>query len=288
MTVQPEQQPAPAAEPDSVQPERSRTSAWLSDPDFAAPERVPWSQLQEEFMAAWADLPWNRREHWEIIGPTGSGKTYLMETALQERYRRNKTGAVLVCTKADDAVFREMGWPIVSSAGDIRDTNVIFWPRTSAKGSARKEFQRARIQALLDSLWQPQADTIVAFDEIAYVEGLSGELRDTIQMYWREARSVHIQLIAMKQRPQGTQRDMHSESMWTAVFKPKNRADAEVFAELLGAKRDWMPVLDSLSLSDHEFVLRHSSSQEAYISWVDVPLSPQKIQRKGLRSLVSR
>lgn len=289
MTVQPEQQQAPAAEPDSIQPERRPgASAWLSDPNFKPPERVPWSELSEDFMAAWADRPWNQREHWEIIGPTGSGKTYLMETALQERYRRNKTGAVLVCTKADDAVFREMGWPIVSSAGDIRDTNVIFWPRTGAKGSARKEFQRARIQALLDQLWQPNADTIVAFDEIAYVEGLSGELRDTIQMYWREARSVHIQMIAMKQRPQGTQRDMHSESMWTAVFKPKNRADAEVFAELLGAKRDWMPVLDSLDLSNHEFVLRHSSSQEAYVSWVDTPLSPQKIQHKGLRSLVSR
>lgn len=287
MTVQPEQRPA--AEPDSITPERrSGGSAWLSDPNFTPPERVPWSQLSEDFMAAWADRPWNQREHWEIIGPTGSGKTYLMETALQERYRRNKTGAVLVCTKADDAVFREMGWPIVASAGDIRDTNVIFWPRTSAKGSARKEFQRARIQALLDQLWQPNADTIVAFDEIAYVENLSGELRDTIQMYWREARSVHIQVIAMKQRPQGTQRDMHSETMWTAVFKPLNRADAEVFAELLGAKRDWMPVLDGLDLSAHEFVLRHSSSQEAYISWVDVELHPQKIQRKGLRSLVSR
>ncbi len=284
MTVQPE-----AVQQADIAPERRPGgAAWLSDPNFKAPERVPWSALQEEFMAAWADKPWNQREHWEIIGPTGSGKTYLMETALQERYRRNKTGAVLVCTKQDDSVFREMGWPIASSAGDIRDTNVIFWPRTSLKGSARKEFMRARVQVLLDELWQPQADTIVAFDEIAYVENLSGELRDTIQMYWREARSVHIQMIAMKQRPQGTQRDMHSESMWTAVFKPKNRADAEVFAELLGAKRDWMPVLDGLDLSKHEFVIRHSSSQEAYLSWVDEPLRPQEIQRKGLRALVSR
>jgi hypothetical protein len=76
--------------------------------------------------------------------------------------------------------------------------------------------------------------------------------------------------------------------MWTAVFKPLNRPDAEVFAELLGAKRDWMPVLDGLDLDAHEFVIRHSRSQESYISWVDVPLRPQKIQRKGLLSLVSR
>jgi hypothetical protein len=286
MTVQPD---TPAVEAADITPERRPGAGdWLSDPDFQPPERVPWSELQEDFMGAWADPPWNKREHWEIIGPTGSGKTYLMETALQERYRRNKTGAILVCTKEDDDMFREMGWPIVSSPGDIRDTNVIFWPRTSSKGSARKEFLRSRIQSLLDQLWQPGADTIVAFDEVNFVEKLSGELRDTIQMYWREARSVHIQMIAMKQRPQGTQRDMHSETMWTAVFKPLNRPDAEVFAELLGAKRDWMPVLDGLDLDAHEFVIRHSRSQESYISWVDVPLRPQKIQRKGLLSLVSR
>lgn len=278
-----------SVQPEDITPEkRTTSSAWLSDPNFKPPERVPWSELSDDFMSAWADKPWNEREHMEIIGPTGSGKTYFMETCLQERYRRNQTGAVMVCTKADDKVFREMGWPIVASSADIRDTNVIFWPRTSAKGSARKEFQRQRIQALLDDLWQPGADTIVAFDEVNYIERLSGELRDTIQMYWREARSVHIQVIAMKQRPQGTQRDMHSETMWTAVFKPLNRPDAEVFAELLGAKRDWLPVLDGLDLNRHEFVLRHSKSTEAYISWVDEPLRPQKIQRKGLTAMVQR
>ena len=64
--------------------------------------------------------------------------------------------------------------------------------------------------------------------------------------------------------------------------------DAERFAELLGHKRDWLPVLDSLDRSAHEFVLMHASTQEAYVTWVDTPLAPQKIKRRGLHSLVSR
>ena len=90
-----------------------------------------------------------------------------------------------------------------------------------------------------------------------------------------------IQVVGMKQRPQGALRDMHSETFWTAVFRPKDRSDAERFAELLGHRRDWVPVLDALDLDAHEFVIRHSRSDEAYISWVDVPLSPQKIRRRG-------
>jgi hypothetical protein len=279
-------------QPGDVEPEEARASStpahWAADPNFTPPERVPWSVLGPDFLQAWGGKPWNQREHLEIVGPSGSGKTYLMETLLQDRYRVQKTGAILVCTKEDDEVFRQMGWPIVANVGEIQDTNVIFWPRTSAKGTARKAFHEQRIRALLDKLWQPQANTILAFDEVGYIESLSGELRALVQMYWREARSVHIQLVAMKQRPQGALRDMHSETYWTAAFAPNDRSDLERFAELFGHRRDWMPVFDTLDPERHEFVLRHAKSREAYISWVDTPLSPQKIQRKGLRSLVSR
>ena len=140
-----------------IEPEDNRAragpSAWLSDPHFQMPERLPWSELSDDFMEAWGDPPWNKREHWEIIGPTGSGKTYLVETALQERYRRRKTGAILVCTTQDDEVFRDRGWPIAASTAEIQDTNVIFWPRTKLRGTRRKDFLRSRIEPLLDSLW---------------------------------------------------------------------------------------------------------------------------------------
>lgn len=284
-------------QPEDVEPEtaRARSSAstpphWAADPNFTMPERVPWSQLGPDFIMTWgrADPANPQPEHLEIVGPSGSGKTHLMLTMLQDRYRMRKSGAVLVVTKADDDIFRQLGWPVAHTTDEIRDTNVVFWPRTRKTGTERRAFHETRVRSLLDKLWQPRANTIVAFDEVGYVESLSGDLRATVQMYWREARSMGITLIGMKQRPQGALRDMHSETYWTAAFAPKDRSDAERFAELFGHRRDWLPVFDDLDPHKHEFILRHSRSREAYISWVDVPLRPQKIKRKGLLSMVSR
>ena len=287
-----------------LEPEGNRgTADWRSDPGFTMPERVPWSELGPDFTAAWsgADPATGQSESAEIVGPSGSGKTHLMLTMLQDHYRHQeaqrqasgrehiRTGAVLVVTKADDQIFRRLGWPVASRADEIRDTNVIYWPRTNKTGTERRAFHEARIRALLDRLWRPKANTLVAFDEVGYVESLSGELRAVIQQYWREGRSLGITVLAMKQRPQGALRDMHSETSWTAVFKPKDRGDAERFAELLGHRRDWLPVLDGLDRQAHEFVLRHAPTEEAYVSWVDVPLRPQKIRRRrGHAAMIAR
>ena len=281
--------------PEDIEPEESRAAPaadWRSDPSFTWPERVPWSELGPDFIATWgrADEANPQPEHWEIIGPSGSGKTHLMLTALQDRYRQRKTGAILVVTKADDAIFRQLGWPVVAKTDEIRDSNVVFWPRTRKTGLERRAFHDQRISQLLNHLWNPpngkRPNTIVAFDEVGYIEGLSGEMRALIQQYWREARSLGITVVAMKQRPQGALRDMHSETYWTAAFAPKDRSDAERFAELFGHRRDWLPVFDSLDPDKHEFILRHSRSREAYISWVDTPLVPQKIKRSGLRGVI--
>jgi hypothetical protein len=280
--------------PEDVEPEANRAKStpahWASDPNFVPPERVPWSELGPDFIATWgrADPGNPQPEHLEIVGPSGSGKTHLMLTMLQDRYRQRKTGAVLVVTKADDDIFRKLGWPMVHDAGEIRDSNVVFWPRTRKMGLERRAYHDAKVSDLLHKLWRPKANTIVAFDEVGYIESLSGNMRTLVQQYWREARSMGITVVGMKQRPQGALRDMHSETYWTAAFAPKDRSDAERFAELFGHRRDWLPVFDQLDAGRHEFILRHSRSREAYISHVDTPLRPQKIQRRGLRGLVSR
>jgi len=274
---------------------------YLHDPNFRWPERCPWSELGPDFIEAWGFRPPRlKREHLEVLGPSGSGKTYWVETILQEHYREAErrrvaddrkhieTGAVFLATKKDDDVFSELGWPMVHAAGEIRDTNVIIWPRTKLTGLEKRAFHAQRVKTFLDHMWQEKANTIVAFDEVGYAETLSGDIRVQIQEYWREGRSLGIQVIGMKQRPQGALRDMHSETFWTAAFKPNDRSDLERFSELFGHKRDWMPVFDSMDSDRHEFILRHSKSQEAYISWVDTPLRPQKIRRGGLMHILSR
>lgn len=283
-------------QPADIEPEDQRavTGDWRRDPGFVWPERVPWSELGQSFAQAWGTDEEGRvdPEHVEIVGPTGSGKTYLLATMLQAqmmlaedtRRSRHMTGAVMICTKPADGTVHRLGWPIHSSLSEAQKEKspaFIFWPDPGKRmGTARREYHEAAIRHLLDQLWREEADTIVAFDEVGYVESLSGESRSRVQQYWREGRSLHLTVAAMKQRPQGALRDMHSETFWTASFPPKDRSDTERFAELFGAKRDWVPVLDDLDRNKREFVIRHARSGEAYISWVDKPLAPARPKDK--------
>jgi nucleoside-triphosphatase THEP1 len=219
-------------------------------------------------------------EHVEILGPTGSGKTYFLATILQERVYSRGSGVVFVATKPADATILALGWPIVSDwKGVTQNKQCIFWPRTSALGTRRKEYMAAKIDDLLGRLWVNDSANIVAFDEIATVEQLSPELKNLVQMYWREARSVGITVIGMKQRPQGIQRDMHSEATWVVSFKPKDEDDALRYAEILGGKKQWGPILSQLDREEHEFVIKYERTGDAAVSWVDMPLKPARKPR---------
>ena len=252
------------------------------EPGFEPPEEVPWSTLGPSFIEEWGhDGGKMRGEHIEIAGQTGSGKSYLEATILQQRARRWNTAEIVVVTKESDDSIPLLGWPVVGKAEDIRKyRQCVFWPQTTVKGEAREQFHEEQIYDLLSGLWAKDANVVLAFDEIGYVEDLSTRLKKMIKMYWREGRSHKISLVAMKQRPVGVQRDQHSESRWKFVFPPAHPADMEPFAELLGRRGDWQPVLESLDQTSHQFVVRNSFTGDSYISWVDTELKPVPAQQK--------
>ena len=247
-------------------------------------ERVPWSVLGPEFAAVWgrADPNNPEPEHAEIIGMNGSGKTYLLMKLLQDRMIVRNSHIILVVTKRADKVFALLGWPIVREIRELRKyRQCIYWPQTNLIGRQRRAFHEARIREFLTRYWVPESNRVIAFDEIAYIESLSPDVKELIAMYWREGRSNGITVVAMKQRPQGVQRDMSSETWWTFAFVPKDRNDAERFAELFGNKRDWLPVFDQMDPDNHEFLVRHTRSRQAYISWVDEPIRPVAPQKES-------
>ena len=239
--------------------------------------RVPWSELGPEFATDWGRAnPKNPQpEHMEIVGMNGSGKTYFLCSVLQERMLVRNTPTIIIATKPADSTLQTLGWPVVRTRKEAsQHRQLIFWPSTSSIGRERKAEQNEAIYQLLANLWQPNANTIVAFDEIAYAESLSPDMRDMIEMYWREGRSQGITVVGMKQRPQGANRHMTSESVWTVAYPPKDRQDMERFAELFGARSTWMPVLDSMDQTKHEFLIKNTRTQAAFISWIDIPLTP--------------
>lgn len=239
-------------------------------------ERVPWSVLGPEFIAQWGQprgelMP----EHLEVLGPTGSGKSFLLVDVLRERVRRRESACIFVATKAADSTVHKLGWPIVDTwRGVTQHDQVVFWPRTKAIGTKRKAYQAERIEDLLGNLWQPDANTVVIFDEFSYIENLTAELKANLLMYLREGRSHGLTNIAGKQRVQGAQRDMHSETDWKIAFKMNDRDDNERLAQLFGSKRDYVPVIESLDREKHEFLIQHKLTGTQYISWVDRPLAP--------------
>lgn len=248
---------------------------------------MPWSVLGPEFIALWGQprgkvMP----EHLEILGPTGSGKSFVLVDIIRERVRRRKSSVVYIATKQADDTIAQLGYPVVDSWREVtKHEQCVFWPRTDAIGEEREAFQEAKIYELLSHLWQPDANTVVIFDEFVYVEGLSRRIKALLNMYLREGRSHGITVVAGKQRVQGTQRDMHSETDWKLAFRMNDDDDNERLAQLFGSKREWLPVIDDLSRERHEFLIMHKLTGVAYISWVDRPLAPppRKTEHTGYR-----
>lgn len=243
-------------------------------------ERVPWSVLGPQFIESWGrSNPKNPQpEHLEIIGQNGSGKSFLLAQIMSEMARRRKASIIFVATKAADGTIAEFDWPVVTSWNELLEVQkreeirqFIFWPKTNETGKRRAEFQESRIQELLDELWRPEANTIIVFDEFAYIEGLSRDMKQTLNMYLREGRSHGITCVLGKQRAQGVQRDMHSETPWKIVFKITDVADAEYMSMVMGDKKKWIQVIQDLDKNNHEFIIQSRASETAYISWVDDP-----------------
>lgn len=248
-------------------------------------QRIPWSELAQEFSEVWgrADPQNPQPEHMEVLGINGSGKTLFTCKAVQERMITRRTPCVFLQSKpADDTVMR-LGWPIIAN-GDVRKVRKerwsIYWPQTNATGRARKVYQADKFRDLLNSLWQPNSNTIVVYDDFGYIEGLTasdGEpLAPIVQMYLREGRSSGITNVLVKQRPQGSRREMHSETQWTVAFAPKDEDDKERFAQLFGGRRQWKPIFDQMDSDKHEFLIKHFRTGAAFISWIDTPLRPIK------------
>jgi hypothetical protein len=258
-------------------------------PSPAAIERVPWSQLAQEFAETWgrADPDNPQPEHMEILGINGSGKSLFMCTVCQQRMIVRHTPVIIFQSKPADETILKLGWPIISN-GDVkkalRERWCIYWPQTNKTGRARRTYQADKFRDMLDALWRPGSNCIVVFDDVGYIQGLftsDGEsLNPIIEMYLREGRSSGITVVLVKQRPQGAKREMHSETQWTVEFPPKDSDDAERFAQILGDKKYFLEVFKTMDADKHEFLIKHFRTGTVLISWVDKPLRPVKTPKK--------
>jgi hypothetical protein len=187
---------------------------------------------------------WNYRagEHVTILGPTGSGKTYLAYQLLQQTASPRLPGVVLVMKPKDKTVerwtkssgFRRIRtWPPpLRLPGMALPPGYVLWPKHSFDPERDDytlyvEFRKA----LLDSY--RRGNRIVFADEMV---GLTSELNLTREVVtlWTRGRSMGTSVWAASQKP--THIPLHAYSQASHLFlalDPDERA-RDRFAEIGG------------------------------------------------------
>ncbi len=244
---------------------------------------MSWEEIGPEFFQAWGYprgefMP----EHLAIYGQTGRGKSFFEKYILMERARLRRSRIVVVATKPADKTLVSTGWPIVThwppASGWTKDKRryeqVIYWAKAPGLGRDGQEKQRQAIEDLLEQLWVPDSNIIVAFDEIAYIDMELG-LKHITSRYFREARALGITVVASTQRPAGVSRYMHSEASWSVFFAPKDEEDTERMAQVAGNKLYYQRALSELDASNYEFLLVHNLTNECVIT--SLPKNPAPI-----------
>lgn len=234
--------------------------------DWVMPERVPWDDLGPEFFEMWGrPRGKNEPEHITIYGPSGCGKTHFLTYILTMRARLRGTHAVVVATKRADRTLEEAGWPIIDDwPPEYGQNQVVWWARGGLSDDQKAE-QKQRVRHIMATLWQPQANKLIAWDELPYVCGDLGLDRE-IGTFYREGRALGIGNCACLQRPTGVNRTVHSENGWTAAFRPKDADDRVRVAEVFGDRAYFQWVLANLNRERYEFLLKHELTGKCYIS----------------------
>lgn len=204
-------------------------------------------------------------EHISVYGPSGSGKTYFVTYVMTERARLRGTHAVHIATKKADKTLTEAGWPVITDwPPDYDQHQVIWWARGGLSGEQQAE-QQTKMRVIMHTLWQPEANKLIGWDELPYVSDDLG-LRTPVATYYREGRSMGITNVAALQRPAGVPRYVHSEAGWTVSFRPKDQDDRDRIAEVFGNRAYYRDVLESLDREKHQFVIKRELTGEAFIS----------------------
>lgn len=189
-------------------------------------DRARWSSWSR-----WASgLDWRAGDHFTVIGPTGSGKSFLAQRLLQRR-----AWAVVLATKPRDRQLVELvrtggflridRWPPPQDA-----QRVAIWPKLE-----KREDQALQSQVLgdaLDAVFSEGAWTVLV-DEVHYAVDSLG-LGDHLRLIWQQGRALDLSLVAGFQRPAHVPLEAYSQAQHLAIFRATDKRDRQRLAEVGG------------------------------------------------------
>ncbi len=188
---------------------------------------VSYTSFLEQFKAAW-----KQGEHVTIMGPTGSGKTWLSADLLSmHKY------VVVFCTKGRDATMQRFaGWHILDRWSDryYRDTKIILWPKARTLEEAKYNVQPC-IKEALDAIYVEGGWT-VGLDDLKYLcEGLN--LKTDLSVMYGQVRSHGTSLVGCGQRPFGIIQPALDQASHWLLFYQADKRDVDRMSEVAGLSR---------------------------------------------------
>lgn len=187
----------------------------------AAP-RVPWDKFLADV------LDWKPGEHVGLIGPTGLGKTTLLMALLPLR----KYVTVFATKPYDetmDKLISSDGYKRMSHWQALDPKNYpkrVLWPdatKLDSMDTQERVFRDALRKIYREGSWT------VALDELRYLTD-DLNLRNEVNLYYLQARSLKISLMGATQRPAWVPREMYTQSTHLFFWRTNDVQDLNSLA----------------------------------------------------------
>lgn len=243
---------------------RSRSLRPQPDLDALAPV-TPWAQVD-----AYLRREWKQGEHFAVLGPTGSGKTFAaLEVAEIRQYV-----IVVACKPRDpliDDALKRGYWLVQTdrlevpySDGKPLHPRVVYWPRLSEKQRrslpdsqvlrAERTMQRPRVGAAIGYV-RNAGHWALLLDETTWV-CRDLRLQEDVDSALFQFRSLDASIILLAQRPSWIGRFALSSPRFLILFQTNDDNDRKALGEISSVDTNAVrAIVGELDFQRHECLL---------------------------------